>query len=177
MLFRSPQHQFGEENISCIECAPALDIVAVGTSTGDVFIFNLRKGTILGDKIITSGSESSFKVTSISFRTDGELHLVASLNNGDLYFHDLDKNSRVHILRNAHKESFGGVAKAQFLNGQPIVLTNGGDNHLKEFVFDPSLTSTNSSIITPPRHLRSRGGHSAPPVAIAFPKRTGLILY
>lgn len=91
VLFRSPQHQFGEENISCIECAPALDIVAVGTSTGDVFIFNLRKGTILGDKIITSGSESSFKVTSISFRTDGELHLVASLNNGDLYFHDLDK--------------------------------------------------------------------------------------
>lgn len=178
VLFKSPQHQFGEENISCIECAPALDIVAVGTSTGDIFIFNLRKGTILGDKITTSGSESSFKVTSISFRTDGEPHLVAGLNNGDLYFHDLDKNSRVHILRNAHKESFGGVAKAQFLNGQPIVLTNGGDNHLKEFVFDPSLTSTNSSIITPPRHLRSRGGHSAPPVAITFPEedRTHFIL-
>lgn len=64
------------------------------------------------------------------------------------------------------------------MNGQPIVLTNGGDNHLKEFVFDPSLTSTNSSIITPPRHLRSRGGHSAPPVAIAFPEedRTHFIL-
>lgn len=170
VLFRLPQHQFGDEVISCIECAPALDIAAVGTTTGNVFIFNMRKGTILGDKIVTSGSESSSKVTSISFRTDGQLHLVASLNNGDLYFHDLEKNSRVHILRNAHKESFGGVAKAQFLNGQPIVLTNGGDNHLKEFVFDPSLTTTNSSIITPPRHLRSRGGHSAPPVAIAFPE-------
>ncbi|KAG5417231.1 UTP21 [Candida metapsilosis] len=170
VLFRLPQHQFGDEVLSCIECAPALDIAAVGTTTGNVFIFNMRKGTILGDKIVTSGSESSSKVTSISFRTDGQSHLVASLNNGDLYFHDLEKNSRVHILRNAHKESFGGVAKAQFLNGQPIVLTNGGDNHLKEFVFDPSLTTTNSSIITPPRHLRSRGGHSAPPVAIAFPE-------
>ncbi|KAI5954086.1 VAM6 [Candida margitis] len=170
VLFKSPQHQFGEESISCIECAPALDIVAVGTATGNVVIYNLRKGLILGDKITTSGSETSAKVTSVSFRTDGQPHFVASLNNGDLYFHDLGKNSRVHILRNAHKESFGGVAKAQFLNGQPIVLTNGGDNHLKEFVFDPSLTSTNSSIITPPRHLRSRGGHSAPPVAITFPE-------
>ncbi|CAD1808987.1 Utp21 specific WD40 associated putative domain family protein [Candida parapsilosis] len=170
VLFKSPQHQFGEASISCIECAPALDIAAIGTTTGDVYIYNLRKGMVLGDKITTSGSESSANVTSISFRTDGQSHLVASLNNGDLYFHDLDKNARVHVLRNAHKETFNGVAKAQFLNGQPIVLTNGGDNHLKEFVFDPSLSSTNSSIITPPRHLRSRGGHSAPPVAITFPE-------
>lgn len=170
LLYKSPLHQFDEENITTIESAPVLDLVAVGTSVGNVYIYNLRKGAIIGEKIVTSGAEVSSKVTSLSFRTDGSPHLVAALNNGDLYFHDLNKNARIHTLRNAHKEAHGGVSKAQFLNGQPIVLTNGGDNHLKEFVFDPSLTTTNSSIISPPRHLRSRGGHSAPPTAILFPE-------
>ncbi|KAK6875438.1 U3 small nucleolar RNA-associated protein 21 [Candida tropicalis] len=170
LLYKSPEQQFEGEDISAIESAPVLDVVAVGTSSGNVFLYNLKKGKILGEKITTSGTESSSRVTSISFRTDGAPHLVASLNNGDLYFYDLNKKSRVHVLRNAHKESHGGVANAKFLNGQPIVLTNGGDNHLKEFVFDPNLTTSNSSIVPPPRHLRSRGGHSAPPVAIEFPQ-------
>ncbi|CAK9435632.1 uncharacterized protein LODBEIA_P03590 [Lodderomyces beijingensis] len=170
VLYKSPPHQFGDESISTIEAAPVLDVVAVGTSSGNVYLYNLRRAQVLGEKIVTSGSETSSKITSLSFRTDGSPHLVAGLNNGDLYFHDLDKNTRVHILRNAHKEAHGGVSKAQFLNGQPIILTNGGDNHLKEFVFDPSLTTTDTSVIAPPRHLRSRGGHSAPPVAIQFPE-------
>ncbi|EMG50921.1 UTP21 U3 small nucleolar RNA-associated protein 21 [Candida maltosa Xu316] len=170
LLYKSKDQQFDGEFISAIEAAPVLDVIAVGTSSGNVFLYNLKKGKILGSKIITSGAESSSKVTSISFRTDGAPHLVASLNNGDLYFYDLNKRARVHVLRNAHKETHGGVANAKFLNGQPIVLTNGGDNHLKEFVFDPNLTTSNSSIVPPPRHLRSRGGHSAPPVAIEFPQ-------
>lgn len=170
LLYKSRELQFEGEKISSIEAAPVLDVIAVGTSNGNVFLFNIKKGKVLGQKIITSGTESSSKVASISFRTDGAPHLVAGLNNGDLYFYDLDKKSRVHVLRNAHKETHGGVANAKFLNGQPIVLSNGGDNHLKEFVFDPNLTTSNSSIVPPPRHLRSRGGHSTPPVAIEFPQ-------
>ncbi|EGW33174.1 uncharacterized protein SPAPADRAFT_136717 [Spathaspora passalidarum NRRL Y-27907] len=169
LLFKSALDSFGEEPLSCIEYAPVLDIVAVGTSTGSIYLYNLRKGKVLGSKIFTSGSESSQKITALSFRTDGAPHLVAGLNSGDLFFYDLNKKARVHILRNAHREVHGGVANVKFLNGQPIVLTNGGDNHLKEFVFDPNLTTSNSSIVSPPRHLRSRGGHSAPPVAIEFP--------
>lgn len=169
LLFKSPDMQF-IDSISCIECAPALDILAVGTAKGSVYIYNLKKGTILGPRINTSSSESSSKVVSLSFRTDGTPHIVAGLNTGDLYFYDLEKKSRVHILRNAHKEAYGGVANAKFLNGQPIVLTNGGDNQLKEFVFDPSISASNSSIVSPPRHLRSRGGHSASPVTITFPQ-------
>lgn len=168
LLYKSPDQQF-MENISCIESAPALDIMAVGTTTGSIFLYNLKKGKVIGNKIVTVGQESSAKVVSLSFRTDGSPHIVAGLNNGDLFFYDLAKKSRVHILRNAHKETHGGIANAKFLNGQPIVVTNGGDNHLKEYVFDPSLSTSNSSIVSPPRHLRSRGGHSAPPVAIRFP--------
>mmetsp|Transcript_3085 Transcript_3085/g.3669 ORF Transcript_3085/g.3669 Transcript_3085/m.3669 type:complete len:952 (-) Transcript_3085:26-2881(-) len=168
LLYKSPDQQF-MENISCIESAPVLDVIAIGTTVGSVFLYNLKKGKILGSKIVAASQDAVAKVVSLSFRTDGSPHIVAGLNNGDLFFYDLAKGSRVHILRNAHKEAHGGIANAKFLNGQPIVVTNGGDNHLKEYVFDPSLSTSNSSIVSPPRHLRSRGGHSAPPVAIEFP--------
>lgn len=168
LLYRSPEAQFGE-SISCIEFAPALDIIAVGTAVGGVFLYNIKKAKILGSKIFASPQDESSKVVSISFRTDGSPHLVAGLNTGDLFFYDLQKRSRIHVLRGAHKETHGGIANVKFLNGQPIIITNGGDNHLKEFVFDPTLSTSNSSVVSPPRHLRSRGGHSAPPVAIEFP--------
>ncbi|GMG20806.1 unnamed protein product [[Candida] boidinii] len=121
-----------------------------------------------GKSIQTVQTGSNSKITSISFRTDGLPHLVCSLINGDLFFYDLNKKSRVHMLRNAHKEKYGGVSKSQFLNNQPIVVTSGPDNSLKEFVFDPILSTTNTSVISPPRHLRSRGGHSASPTNILF---------
>lgn len=157
------------EQISCIEHAPALDIMAIGTSTGGVYIYNLRTAKIMGRRITASVKDVSARVAALSFRTDGSHHLVAGLSTGELYFHDLEKNLRVHLYKNCHAESSGGVANVQFLNGQPIVVTNGGDNQLKELVFDPPLSSTNTAVISPPRHLRSRGGHSAAPVAFVFP--------
>ncbi|GMM31230.1 rRNA-processing protein [Martiniozyma asiatica (nom. inval.)] len=152
------------ENITCISSAPALDFIAIGNTQGLFRLFNLKKGKAL--KTINTGSSSS--ITSLSFRTDGTPHVVASLRNGDLFFYDLNKNSRVHVLANAHREEFGGITKVEFLNGQPIVVTTGGDNTIKEYVFDPVLSETNTSVVSPPRHLRSRGGHSAPPTSIVF---------
>lgn len=151
------------DQLTTIESAPVLDIIAIGTVKGQVILYNVRKG-----RKVHSIEAGESRVNAISFRTDGSPHMVAALNTGDLYFYDLDRDSRIHVLRNAHQESYGGVAKAQFLNGQPIVVTNGADNHLKEYVFDPSLSTTNSAIVSPPRHLRSRGGHSAPPSSIIF---------
>ncbi|VEU24400.1 DEKNAAC105597 [Brettanomyces naardenensis] len=150
--------------ITCIEPTPALDVIAVGDDTGRFVVYNVRKNRIL--QKISTGSNAP--VTSISFRTDGTPHAVCSLRSGELFFYDLARKSRVHILRNAHKEAYGGATKAVFLNGQPIVVSTGPDNSLKEFVFDPVLSTTNSAIITPPRHLRSRGGHSAPPTCLLF---------
>lgn len=170
LLFKSPVQQFLDDAITSIEVAPVLDLVAVGTATGGVFLYHLKKGKVLGQRISVTAQDVTAKVTSLSFRTDGAPHIVAGLNNGDLYFYDLEKQTRVHVLRNAHKEAHGGVSNVKFLNGQSILVTNGGDNQLKEYVFDPTLLSTNSSIVSPPRHLRSRGGHSSPPTAIEFPQ-------
>ena len=152
------------ESITTICAAPVINFLAIGTSEGVFKIYNIKKAKTL--KTVSVGVNSL--ITSMSFRTDGSPHIVCSLTNGDLFFYDLNKNSRVHVLSNVHKEEFGGVSKVQFLNGNPILVTSGGDNSLKEFVFDPVLSETNSSVVNPPRHLRSRGGHSAPPSSILF---------
>mgnify|MGYP003365402675 FL=1 len=152
------------DGITCLEASPALDVLAVGNDEGKIIMFNIRKARILQN--ISTGSKSA--VTSVSFRTDGPSHLVCSLRSGVLFFYDLERRARVHVMQKAHKETYGGATKASFLNGQPIVVSTGPDNSLKEFVFDPVLSSTDSSVVSPPRYLRSRGGHSAPPCAILF---------
>lgn len=151
--------------ITTISSAPVLDVLAVGFNNGEFGLYNMKKGKLL--KQVSTGNSTS-RVTSLSFRTDGSSHLVASLSNGDLFFYDLDRKCRIHVLKSAHREQFGGVAKLEYLHGQPVVVTNGGDNQLKEYCFDPALSTSNSSIVSPPRHLRSRGGHSAPPSSITF---------
>lgn len=155
-------NEFPDE-ITTAEPAPALDIVALGTATGEVILFNVRKGK----KIRTI--KTPMRISSISFRTDGASHMSVASTSGDLIFYDLDHRSRIQVLKGIHKEFSGGVAKASFLNGQPIVVTSGGDNHLKEYVFDPSLSQGDSEVvIQPARLLRSRGGHSQPPSYIVF---------
>lgn len=150
--------------ITAIESAPVLDIIALGHDDGQCTIYNVRKNKTV--QKFNTGSHVS--TTSLSFRTDGTPHLMCALRNGDLYFYDLARKTHVHTLRGAHQEQFGGASKASFLNGQPIVVSTGYDNTLKEFVFDPLLSSTNTAIVSPPRHLRSRGGHSSPPTTMIF---------
>lgn len=152
------------DGITCLEASPALDVLAIGNDNGKVTLFNIRKARVL--QKISTGSNSI--ITSISFRTDGPSHLVCSLRSGALFFYDMERRARVHVMQKAHKEAYGGATKASFLNGQPIVVSTGSDNSLKEFVFDPVLSSTDSSVVSPPRYLRSRGGHSAPPCSIIF---------
>lgn len=152
------------DQLTCVEPAPALDIMALGTATGDIIMFNLRKG-----KKIRTIKIPQTRISSISFRTDGSSHLCVGTSIGDLIFYDLDRRSRIHVLKNIHKEAFGGVTAASFLNGQPIIVTSGGDNSLKEYVFDPSLSQSEGEVVVqPPRYLRSRGGHSQPPSCISF---------
>lgn len=145
---------------STIETAPVLDTVAIGTTGGEVLLYNIKKGKIF--RTLTTGQS----ITSLSFRTDGPSHLVCGHASGELSFYDLDRMARIHILQ-AHRETHGGCSNVKFLNGQPILVSNGGDNQLKEFVFDPSLSS-NAAVVSPPRFLRSRGGHAAPVTQFTF---------
>ena len=161
LLFTSDEFP---DQITACEVAPVLDILALGTANGEIILYNVRKS-----KILRSIKLPQLRITSISFRTDGSPHMCVSGTNGDVIFYDLDRRSRIHVLKGIHREIYGGVTKAAFLNGQPIIVTTGGDNSLKEYVFDPSLSqSDQDGVIQPPRFLRSRCGHSLPPTTIEF---------
>ncbi|SCU97490.1 LAFA_0G11694g1_1 [Lachancea sp. 'fantastica'] len=160
LLFTADEFPY---TITTAECAPALDMIALGSTTGEVILYNVKKGR----KVRTI--KTPVPISSLSFRTDGAAHLAVGSTNGDLIFYDLDRRSRIHILKNVHREQYGGISKATFLNGQPIVVTSGDDNQLKEYVFDPSLSQGDAEVVVqPPRFLRSRGGHSQPPTSILF---------
>ncbi|SCU77654.1 LAMI_0A01882g1_1 [Lachancea mirantina] len=160
LLFSS--NEFADQ-ITTAEPAPVLDVIALGTTSGNFHLFNVRKGRI------TRTIKTPSRISCLSFRTDGSPHIAVGSTNGDLIFYDLDRKSRIHVLKNIHRENFGGVVKATFLNGQPIIVTSGNDNQLKEYVFDPSLSQADSEVVVqPPRFLRSRGGHSQPPSYISF---------
>lgn len=161
LLFTSDEFP---DQITTAEPAPALDILALGTASGEILMYDMKKGR----KVRTIKTPRS-RISSLSFRTDGLAHLCVGSSNGDIIFYDLDSRSRIHVLKNIHKESYGGITKTSFLNGQPIIVTSGGDNQLKEYVFDPSLSEKDgNAVVQPPRFLRSRGGHSQPPSCISF---------
>lgn len=152
------------DHISVAEPAPALDVLALGTLSGEIILFNMKKG-----RKLRTIKMPNVKINSLSFRTDGSSHLCVASSNGDIIFYDLDRRRRIHVLKNIHSAAQNGVLRACFLNGQPIVVTSGGDNKLKEYVFDPSLSQADGEVVVqPPRFLRSRGGHSQPPSVISF---------
>ncbi|SCV04690.1 LANO_0G11760g1_1 [Lachancea nothofagi CBS 11611] len=160
LLFTSDEFS---DTITTAEAAPALDVLGLGCASGEIILYNVRKARKV------RSIKTPVYVSSLSFRTDGSAHLAVGASNGDLIFYDLDRRSRIHVLRNVHGEHFGGISKVSFLNGQPIVVTSGDDNQLKEYVFDPSLSQGDAeTVVQPPRFLRSRGGHSQPPTSILF---------
>ncbi|KTW25647.1 hypothetical protein T552_03507 [Pneumocystis carinii B80] len=138
-------------SVTCLEQAPVLDVIAIGLANGVIYMYNIKK-----DKELFQFKQDG-NVTSISFRTDGPSIMCSSNNKGDIFIWDLFKKRILNILYTAH---FGSIARIKFLEGQPILLSSGIDNSLKEWIFD-SPDST-------PRLLKHRSGHSAPPSIIRF---------
>lgn len=160
-------------SVTALQPTPALSLLAIAYSEGPLIIHDVRT-----DK--TAIQLNAGLVTSISFRTDdlgaGEdgkksgVMATAGPEHGDVTFWDLNGGGRVMgVLRGAHNppshaEGFvgGGISKAAFLPGQPVIVTSGLDNSLKSWIFD----ETPSSVI--PRILHSRSGHAAPVTQLQF---------
>ena len=137
--------------ITAIAQAPVLDVVAVGSLSGEIVLVNLRN-----DSRLMSFAQSS-RVTCLSFRSDGPPILASSSPAGDVALWDLDARRLMHTMHSVHDSS---VTAISFLNGQPLLLTAGPDNSLKQFVFD--------SPDGLPRLLKFRAGHSAAPTCIRY---------
>ncbi|KAG0284216.1 hypothetical protein BGZ96_011385 [Linnemannia gamsii] len=137
--------------ITCFTQTPVVDVIAVGLLDGSIVIHNIRTDAT----IMTLRQEG--KVTAVTFRTDDQ-HVMASANMyGDIALWDLDRQKILHVMKGAHD---GSIPSIQFLNGQPILMSSGADNAVKQWIFD--------SLDGLPRLLKSRSGHHQPPTHIKY---------
>lgn len=93
------------------------------------------------------------QITSISFRTDGSSIMVTGDVLGNIMVWDLEIKSMVKFFK-GHE---GSVIELCFLNGTNVLVSNGADNSIKQWVFDDE-----------PRLLRFRSGHNASPTMMKF---------
>lgn len=130
----------------------AIDVVGVGLENGSILIHNLRY-----DETLMKFQQEWGPVTAISFRQDGINTVASASPSGHIAVWDLDKRQLCCVMRSAHNSSVTGM---QFLASQPLMLTSGPDNAIKMWIFDQSDGTA--------RLLRSRSGHSAPPMKLRY---------
>ncbi|KAK6347828.1 hypothetical protein TWF718_005652 [Orbilia javanica] len=152
-------------------------IVAMGFSSGIINLHNIQTDTSLFQL------SSSAPVTSISFRSDlippplksssdppsPSDMLASASSNGNITLWSLKSRKAIGIMRGVHSSATGGISRATFLPGQNVLVTSGGDNAIKLWVFDTPTTVL-------PRILRQRGGHALAPNTIMFHPSTHFIL-
>ncbi|KAF7641992.1 hypothetical protein LDENG_00266720 [Lucifuga dentata] len=136
--------------VAVLQQSPAVDVVGVGMTTGRIVIHNIKL-----DETLMSFTQDWGPISSLAFRTDGPPILASCSPQGHIAFWDLERCQLVAQQRHAHSTA---VAGATFLHGEPLLVTNGGDNAIKVWIFDQEGGGA--------RLLRSREGHSAPPTAI-----------
>lgn len=76
---------------------------------------------------------------------------------GDVALWDLNHRRLVHIMKGAHD---GVVSSLVFLHNQPILVTGGADNSVKQWIF------RKENVV--PMVLKSRSGHYSPPSKIRY---------
>ncbi|PKI85082.1 hypothetical protein MVES_001224 [Malassezia vespertilionis] len=149
--------------IVALEQSPAVDIVAAAYADGLVLLYDVG----LAECLFSVRVEGGLGPGCVAFRTDGEAHTLAlGTRAGSLVLFDLaaveDGGNGaaprlLHSIQHAHDGPIGGIA---FVPGQPLLITSGTDNALKEWFFEsPTL---------PPRLLKSRSGHALPPHLVRY---------
>jgi U3 small nucleolar RNA-associated protein 21 len=146
--------------------SPVVDVVAVGLLNGGITLINLKL-----DEVITRFNQET-RVTGITFRSEGEgsgkdaAPLMATSNSsGNIAVWDLSSKRLVHQIMNAHD---GYISSIHFIPGQPILISSGADNMIKQYIFD--------SLDGIPRLLKHRSGHQKPPHLVRFYDQDGRFL-
>jgi U3 small nucleolar RNA-associated protein 21 len=170
-------------SITCIAQSPAVDVLAFGLMDGRIIVRNIKFDETLFEFTQTDGS-----VTDLSFRTDNTSILASASSNGGVYIWSLEDERLLASMPQAHDSHVCTCTFLQAhhtlclychlnsmrrhtslricsnevlaLQGEPILLTSGGDNAVKMWIFDQDDGSA--------RLLRSRNGHSAPPTRVRY---------
>ncbi|KAI8149510.1 Utp21 specific WD40 associated putative domain-containing protein [Fennellomyces sp. T-0311] len=137
--------------VTCLEQSPVVDVIAIGLLDGSIILHNLK----MDEKIDTVHQDD--RVTSISFRTDEEQMMATANMHGDIALWDLTNRRLLHNMKAAHG---GLIASLTFLTNQPVLVSAGADNAVKQWIFEQQ-----NSVPLP---LKSRSGHYAPPTKIRY---------
>ncbi|ETW85975.1 hypothetical protein HETIRDRAFT_60335 [Heterobasidion irregulare TC 32-1] len=139
--------------ITALAQSPAIDVVGIGFTSGEISIYDIRANEGFMRIFMREGG-----IRALSFRTDGHPVLASASETGHISLWDLSAKGRLlHTVRGAHD---GGITALEWVPGQPVLVSSGEDNSVKQWLFD-SPTSA-------PRLLKYRSGHNAPPHLIRF---------
>ena len=117
-----------KSSITVLEQAPALNVVGIGNECGDIVLLNLK-----ADIVVMQFNQEGGKITSLSFRTDGETIMAASNVMGHVFLWDLENKRVKGMIENAHS---GAVANITFVDNKSLLVTNSGDNSVKVWQFE-----------------------------------------
>ncbi|KAL2230430.1 UNVERIFIED_CONTAM: WD repeat-containing protein 36 [Sesamum indicum] len=140
--------------ICCCVSSPALDVVAVGCSDGKIHVHNILRDI----EIVSFTHSTKDPVTALSFSTDGQPLLASGGSSGVITIWNLETKRFHSVIKEAHDCS---VVSLHFFAREPVLMSSSADNSIKMWIFDTSEGD-------PPRLLRFRSGHSAPPLCIRF---------
>ncbi|CDZ97730.1 WD repeat protein [Phaffia rhodozyma] len=145
--------------VTALVQSPAVDVIGVGFLDGTVRVTDLKMDeVVLKVRMDSLGKEGEGGIGAISFRMDGEPILATTSLSGSLALWNLDQGGRLlHMSRTAHE---GAITSLEWIPGQPLLITGGADNAIKQWTFDTPTS--------PPSLLKFRSGHQAPPNLIRY---------
>ncbi|KAL0946708.1 hypothetical protein HGRIS_012895 [Hohenbuehelia grisea] len=139
--------------ITALTQSPAIDVVGIGFASGEISVYDVRADERLMRMFMDGGG-----VRSLGFRSDGQPVLASASSSGHLALWDLNEGGRLlHMIKGAHD---GAITHVEWVPGQPVLITSGEDNSVKQWLFDSPTAM--------PRLLKYRSGHHAPPHLIRY---------
>ncbi|KAK7054659.1 rRNA-processing protein utp21 [Paramarasmius palmivorus] len=139
--------------ITAMTQSPAIDVVGIGFTSGEISIYDVRADERLMRIFMEGGG-----IKSLSFRSDGEPILASASSLGHIAIWDLNAGGRLlHMVHGAHD---GAISALEWVPGQPILISSGEDNSVKQWLFDSPTAA--------PRLLKFRSGHFSPPHLIRY---------
>ncbi|OJT09103.1 U3 small nucleolar RNA-associated protein 21 -like protein [Trametes pubescens] len=139
--------------ITALARSPAIDVVGIGFSSGEISVYDIR-----ADERLMRMSMQDGGIRALSFRSDGHPILATASSAGHIALWDLNSGGRLlHLVRGAHD---GAVTALEWVPGQPVLISSGEDNSVKQWLFDSPTDA--------PRLLKFRSGHHAPPHLIRY---------
>ncbi|KAJ3972683.1 Utp21 specific WD40 associated putative domain-containing protein, partial [Lentinula raphanica] len=131
----------------------AIDVVGIGFASGEISVYDVRTDERLMRMFMEGGS-----IVALGFRSDGQPIMASASSLGHIAIWDLNEGGRLlHLVRGAHD---GAISALEWVPGQPVLITSGGDNSVKQWLFDSPTAA--------PRLLKFRSGHHAPPHLIRY---------